>query len=296
VLDGPPDGSGVEIAHNHVHDCGDNGILVWTTTPSELGALVTANRIERIAAKSGGTGQYGNGVNIFRAGGVLVSNNRIADCAYSAIRGNAASNIQISANSCARIGEVALYAEFGFEGALIANNLIDTAASGISVTNFNEGGRLAVVQGNLIRNLSRREHEPEDKRGEGISVEADSLVANNVIEGAATAGIFIGWGRHMRDVSATGNLIRKSRIGIAVQAGEAGGKLSGLLGSVLGGAAGANSGAFAAGAVLLANNRISGATGGAIRTLRLHEPFGADLALTTASPFAHIVTSSNVAS
>ena len=58
------------------------------------------------------------------------------------------------ANSCARLGEVALYAEFGFEGALIANNLVDTAATGISVTNFNEGGRLAVVQGNLVRNLS----------------------------------------------------------------------------------------------------------------------------------------------
>ena len=64
------------------------------------------------------------------------------------------------ANSCARLGEVALYAEFGFEGALIANNLVDTAATGISVTNFNDGGRLAVVQGNLVRNLFRREDEP----------------------------------------------------------------------------------------------------------------------------------------
>ena len=90
---------------------------------------------------------------MFRAGNVLVSGNRITDCAYSAIRGNAASNIQMIANSCARIGEVALYAEFGFEGALIANNLVDGAASGIAVTNFNEGGRLAVVQGNIIRNL-----------------------------------------------------------------------------------------------------------------------------------------------
>jgi putative cofactor-binding repeat protein len=64
---------------------------------------------------------------------------------------------------------VALYAEFGFEGALIASNLVDTAATGISVTNFNEGGRLAVVQGNLIRHLFRREQEPEDKRGHGIT-------------------------------------------------------------------------------------------------------------------------------
>ena len=30
------------------------------------------------------------------------------------------------------------------------------AAIGIAVTNFNQGGRLAVVQGNLIRNLSNK--------------------------------------------------------------------------------------------------------------------------------------------
>ncbi len=106
------------------------------------------------------------------------------------------SNIQMIGNSCARIGEVALYAEFGFQGALIANNLVDGAASGIAVTNFNEGGRLAAVQGNIIRNLKRREAEPVDKRGEGISVEADAVVSGNVIEGAPTAGIIGGWGEY----------------------------------------------------------------------------------------------------
>jgi putative cofactor-binding repeat protein len=117
-----------------------------------------------------------------------VTGNRITDCAYSAIRGNSASDIQILGNSCARLGEVALYAEFAFQGTLIANNLVDTAATGISVTNFNEGGRLAVVQGNILRNLFRREQEPEDKRGEGIAVEADSSVIGNVIESAPTGG------------------------------------------------------------------------------------------------------------
>jgi len=92
-------------------------------------------------------------VNVFRAGSVLVSSNRIADCAFLAIRSNAGSNCQMVGNSCARLGEVGLYAEFAFEGAVIANNLVDKGATGISVTNFNEGGRLAVVQGNLIRNL-----------------------------------------------------------------------------------------------------------------------------------------------
>ena len=142
-----------------------------------------------------------------------MTGNRITDCAYSAVRGNSASDMQILGNSCARLGEVALYAEFAFQGALIANNLVDTAATGISVTNFNEGGRLAIVQGNILRNLFRREQEPEDKRGEGIAVEADASVIGNVIESAPTAGIVIGSGAYLRDIVATGNLIRKAARG-----------------------------------------------------------------------------------
>jgi uncharacterized secreted repeat protein (TIGR03808 family) len=248
------DARGLEIAGNHVHDCGDNGILVWSSRAAEDGTMVTGNRVERIAARSGGTGQNGNGINVFRAGGVLVSGNRITECAYSAIRANSASNIAMTANSCARLGEVALYAEFAFEGAVIANNLVDGAATGISVTNFNEGGRLAVVQGNLIRNLGRREHEPQDKRGEGIAVEADAAICGNVIENAPTAGIWLGWGPHLRNIAATGNTIRNARIGIAVQAHEK------------------------AGAVLVASNLISGSRDGAVRAMRHAEPIGGDLA------------------
>lgn len=248
------DASGLEISHNHVADCANNGILVWRSKAGEDGTLVQANRIERIGALAGGSGQNGNGINIFRASGVLVTGNRITDCAYSAIRANSASNTQMIANACRGIGEVALYAEFGFEGALIASNVVDGAASGIAVTNFNEGGRLAVVQGNLIRNLKRREHEPQDKRGEGISVEADSVVTGNTIEGAPTAGITIGWGRYMREVVATSNVIRQSRVGILITRDPA------------------------AGACLVSQNMISGATGGAIRLMEKGVAVGPDLA------------------
>ena len=65
------DAAGLEIAHNHVHDCGDNGILVWRSTAGEDATIVSANRIERIAAKSGGSGQNGNAINVFRAGSVI---------------------------------------------------------------------------------------------------------------------------------------------------------------------------------------------------------------------------------
>ena len=148
--------------------------------------------------QSGGSGQHGNAINVFRAGSVLVSGNRIEDCAFSAIRDDTRWSCQMIGNSCARLGEVALYAEFWFEGAVIANNVVDKAATGIAVTNFNEGGRLAVVQGNLIRNLTFRKD--VDRRGNGIAIEADGVVTGNVIENAQGYGIVVGWRNYLRDL------------------------------------------------------------------------------------------------
>ena len=150
---------------------------------------------------------------------MIVRGNRIRDCAFSAVRGNAASNIQVIGNNCTGSGEVAIYAEFGFEGAVIANNTVDGAAVGVAVTNFNEGGRLAVVQGNVIRNLVPKRPagtDPNDGAGIGIGVEADTAVTGNVIENAPSAGISVGFGQYLRDVTVTGNVVRTVGIGIAV--------------------------------------------------------------------------------
>lgn len=265
------DTTGLEIAHNEITDCRNNGIQVWRSELGEDGTLVSANRIARIEAKGGGTGENGNGVNVFRAGNVAVTGNRITDCAYSAVRGNAASNIQILANNAQRIGEVALYVEFGFEGAIVANNLVDGAATGISVTNFNEGGRLAVVEGNLIRNLHRREHEHVDKRGEGISVEADSVVSSNVIENAPTCGIMVGWGRYMRNCLVTHNVVRDTAVGILISSDAQ------------------------AGACLVSSNMITGTKNGAIRAMTMGAPEGPDLAKTSETG-TRISVSSNLVS
>jgi uncharacterized secreted repeat protein (TIGR03808 family) len=211
--------AGLLLAHNTIMGAGNNGIQIIRWESGDDGTIVVDNRIENVANRSGGSGQYGNAINAFRAANVIVRGNRIRHCAFSAVRGNSASNIQIEGNSISNAGEVALYAEFGFEGAIIANNNIDGAAIGVSVTNFNEGGRLAVVQGNIIRNLKPQRPpgtDPGDSAGVGISVEADTAVTGNVIENAPFAGIMLGWGRYLRDVAATGNVVRKADIGIAV--------------------------------------------------------------------------------
>jgi uncharacterized secreted repeat protein (TIGR03808 family) len=191
------DARGLTIARNSIYRAGNNGIQVWRQAAGDDGTIVIDNRIEAIDNRSGGSGQYGNAISVFRAGNVNVRGNRIVNCAFSAVRGNAAANLHVEGNSISDVREVALYAEFGFEGALIANNTVDGAAIGVSVTNFNEGGRLAVVQGNIIRNLliSRPPGtDPNDGAGIGIAVEADTAVTGNVIEGAPTAGIVLGYG------------------------------------------------------------------------------------------------------
>ena len=207
------------IARNTIRNAGNNGIQVWRSQAGDDGTQVIDNRIEDTLAQAGGSGQNGNAINVFRAHNVIVRGNRIRNAAFSAVRGNAASNIQITNNTCTGLGEVAIYAEFGFEGAVIANNTIDGAAIGVAVTNFNQGGRLAVVQGNLIRNLVPKRPagtDPNDGAGIGIGVEADTAVTGNIIENAPTAGISVGWGQYLRDVSVTGNVVRGAGVGIAV--------------------------------------------------------------------------------
>lgn len=205
------------IRDNVVSDCGDGGILVHRWAKGHDGTIVTGNRISRILAKSSGTGEYGNGINVFRADGVQIANNHISDCAFTAIRSNAGSNVQITSNQCLGSGETAIYSEFGFEGAMISNNIIDGAANGILSVNFNEGGRLAVISGNLIRNLTlTAPYQQEDAFfGIGIEAESDAAVMGNVIESTPRWGMLIGWGPYLRDVNVTGNVIRNAPVGIA---------------------------------------------------------------------------------
>jgi len=266
------DARGVKVSGNHVRGARNNGILVWRSAPGDDGTLVIDNRVEDVTNTSGGSGQYGNAINVFRADNVIVRGNRIRNAAFSAVRGNSASNLQILGNTCSGVGEVALYAEFGFEGAVIANNIVDGAAIGVSVTNFNQGGRLAVVQGNLIRNLVARRPagtDPNDDAGIGIGVEADTLVTGNVIERAPHAGIAAGAGPYLRDVAISSNIVRVADYGITVSVSPG------------------------AGTSLIADNLISGARFGAIVGMEWKKPVTGDLAKEGANRYAQLTISGN---
>jgi uncharacterized secreted repeat protein (TIGR03808 family) len=212
------DGEGLLISGNLIEDCANNGIQVWRSESGEDGTIISNNRVTRIAAKDGGSGQNGNGISIFRAGNVIVSGNRVTDCAFSAIRSNSGSGVQIVGNTAARCEETAIYSEFAYQGAIIANNSVEDSAFGISIANYDVDGRLAVCQGNVIRNLRQGTGNPEAQIG-GIHCEADTLVSSNVIEGARDYGIRLGWGK-CRNLAAAGNIIRKTRHGIEASAAQ----------------------------------------------------------------------------
>jgi len=82
------------------------------------------------------------------------------------------------------------------------------------------------------------------------------------------AGIMIGWGRYLRDVVATGNLVRRADIGIAVSV------------------------APGAGAALIANNVLA-ETGRAIAGMTEWKAVTGDLTKSGADLYAHLTLSGN---
>ncbi len=266
------DSRGLTIDGNAVERIGENGIMVWRSAKGDDGTIVRANRISDIRADAGGTGEYGNAVAVFRAGGVVVEGNLIRKVAYTAVRNNSGSNVTVANNNIAGCGEVALYAEFAFDGTVIAGNIVDGARSGIQVTNFaDHGGRMAAVTGNLIRNLRAGPH-PGDRRpggGDGIFVEGDAAVAGNVTDRCEKVGLQLGWGPSLRDVTATGNVIRDCGVGVEISV------------------------APGAGQAMLSGNMISGARNGAIVGMRWHERATGDLARTGAKDWPTIRLAEN---
>jgi uncharacterized secreted repeat protein (TIGR03808 family) len=155
-------------------------------------------------------------VSIYRADEVIVADNRISDCAFSAVRINTGKNCQIRGNVCIGSGEVAIFSEFAFSGSVIADNIIDGAAQGISITNLDQGGHLATCSGNIVRNIAPRSANNPDTQPVGIYAEADTVVSGNTVDTVPGAGIVAGFGPYVRNLVVADNLVTNAMIGIAV--------------------------------------------------------------------------------
>ena len=96
-----------------------------------------------------------------------------------------------------------------------------------------------------------------------------STESSDEIALSRSRSILLGWGRHLRDVSATGNVVRDCGIGIAVSV------------------------AAGAGPALIADNLISGARRGAILGMDRHAALTGDLAGDGTTRFAHLSITGN---
>lgn len=217
------DNTGLALTGNSIAACGNGGILVWRSEAGSDGTIVSGNRIADIDWRDGGNGQNGNGINVFRADDVIVANNHISGCAFSAIRINAGRNTQVSGNTCLDSGETAIFSEFGFSGSSIANNVIDGAATGISIANLDSDGHLATCTGNIVRNIAPVSRTNPDTTPVGIFAEADTAITGNVVESVPGPGIVAGWGPYLRNVLIANNVVREADIGIAVSVAEGAG-------------------------------------------------------------------------
>ena len=97
----------------------------------------------------------------------------------------------------------------------------------------------------------------------------NSSVTGNVIEHAPAFGIMAGWGKYLRDVVITGNVIRKAFVGVGVSV------------------------ASGAGTALVSNNVISEAPRGAVVGLDHARPVTPDLTADGAQRFAQVMIGTN---
>ncbi len=239
------DGLGVDIDNNHVRRCGDNGVLIYATSPGRYdGSRLRNNLIEDIDNRSGGNGPYGNGVFVWGAGVVRVERNRIYRCVYTAVRNNGAHHVEVIGNDCKSFGEKAMYAEFGAKNSTFKDNRIEDAGAGIAIANADKGTDGAIVSGNTIVNMRKGVNDPEFGPEmlwlTGILAEKNVDVTGNRIVGPGWIGIALGgWRENLR---AEANEISGVDYGVALATGDG------------------------AGDALVARNRISARKGAVIAT------------------------------
>lgn len=210
------DSRGLTVSGNRIAGCGNGGILIWGNASRRGSSTVIGNSISGVGATAGGNGQNGNGINVFRCDDVLIANNRIADCAFTAIRLNSTNNVVVSGNLCRNSGEVAIFSEFAFTGSVIADNIVDGAALGISVTNMDQSGQVAAVTGNIVRNIRAASAVNPDTKPIGIYAEAETTITGNTIYSVVGTGIRAGNGEFLRNVVIADNVVSAVNTGIGV--------------------------------------------------------------------------------
>lgn len=182
---------GVTFENNSVMQSGNGGILVWRSSASGDNSQIIRNTIGQTGADLGGTGQYGNAINLFRADFVIIADNSIYGSTFSAIRLNSSSYCQVLGNNSYGSGENAIWFEApgsgdNYSGGVAANNIIDTTGGGVFVANTTNGGHRVVVSNNQVTNVVvQTVITGYQSTGRAMQGEGDVLFVGNQIDGVA---------------------------------------------------------------------------------------------------------------
>jgi uncharacterized secreted repeat protein (TIGR03808 family) len=239
VLCNPGASTNVAIHGNVIKKCRRNAIDIEPATPNPVAIVsrdisIQNNKISKLLVADtwavartdiNSTGGEGNGILVYLCQNVVIEGNDVSDCQFSSIRTNLSSQVTVSGNISKNSGETAIYLEsvgstIGEFGSAVSGNIVYNAGSGISVVNFDNGGRFAAVSANVIKGVTVKTITygaglSYKSGGVGIFVEADCAVSGNSVEDCAI-GIGAGTNQFTSDVNISGNLIRKSGLGIGV--------------------------------------------------------------------------------
>lgn len=216
------------VENNRVSGCSNNGIAVWRSAITGDNSVVRGNHIEQISNALGGTGQYGNAINVFRADFVKIQSNMIFTCSYSAVRINGSPSVEVTGNTCYNLREVAIFVEapaagINTDNGVVSNNVINTAGVGISIANsglYSDGStRGLIVSGNQVQNIVSNAipdpgYSPPQTTDVGIVCEQETTVVGNFVDTTAGGGIVLGTNNAARKLIASCNIVRNAKFGI----------------------------------------------------------------------------------
>jgi hypothetical protein len=180
------------IANNYIHDCGLGGIRALpSATGSSFafteGCTITGNVIREIRDDIGDNGPYGNGINVFRLGGVAITGNTIQNCEWSFVRLNDADHSVVTGNACHHNdNDPGIFCEFGARHITVSGNTLeDCRQDGIAFANVDDGAVGLVANGNNIKGFGAA------GTASGIVISC-GMAVGNYIDGGGVAGAV--WG------------------------------------------------------------------------------------------------------
>ncbi|GLK57487.1 putative secreted repeat protein (TIGR03808 family) [Methylopila capsulata] len=215
---------------NRIGAMRNNGVVISRDAGTPAITRIVGNRVDGVSRTlPESTGYQGNAVLIESESNVVVAQNEIHDCAFTAVRLNGCTRARVVQNHCDKHGEVAIYIEGFGNGRQIANdgydvvvsdNVINDAGVGVAIANIDYSGRLGVISNNIIRRISKRTvaagtPNQYTSPGKAIAVETCALIANNFVENAFQA-IDVSAGSYTQDSVVIGNVLRQTTLAMGV--------------------------------------------------------------------------------